>query len=165
VLIASEEPLLVQRLKVPDGITAVLLHPQAKIETRKARAILKSEVPMRVAVEHSRRVAAFIAGCTTGNLDLVRTGLSDLLVEPQRVHLLPVLPEVQKAAVVAGALGCSFSGSGPSVFAWAPETDAEAVEGAMMAAFTSAGIPARAYHAPAASEGVRVSRIGEQLAA
>jgi len=51
------------------------------------------------------------------------------------------------------------------VFAWAPETDAEAVEGAMMGAFTSAGIPARAYHAPAASEGVRVSRIGEQLAA
>ena len=165
VLVASEEPLFVQRLKVPEGVTAVLLHPQAKVETRAARAILKSEVPMALTIEHSRRVAAFIAGCTTGNLDLVRTGLNDLLVEPQRMHLLPVLPEVQKAAVGAGALGCSFSGSGPSVFAWAPETDAEAVEGAMMGAFTSAGIPARAYHAPAASEGVRVSRIGEQLAA
>ena len=165
VLVASEEPLFVQRLKVPEGVTAVLLHPQAQVETRAARAILKSEVPMALTIEHSRRVAAFIAGCTTGNLDLVRTGLNDLLVEPQRVHLLPVLPEVQKAAVGAGALGCSFSGSGPSVFAWAPETDAEAVERAMMGAFTSAGIPARAYHAPAASEGVRVSRIGEQLAA
>jgi len=165
VLVACEEPLFVQRLKVPEGVTAVLLHPQAKVETRAARAILKSEVPMALTIEHSRRVAAFIAGCTTGNLDLVRTGLNDLLVEPQRVHLLPVLPEVQKAAVGAGALGCSFSGSGPSVFAWATETDAEAVEAAMMAAFTSAGIPARAYRAPAASEGVRVSRIGEQLAA
>ena len=165
VLVASEEPLFVQRLKVPEGVTAVLLHPQAKVETRAARAILKSEVPMALTIEHSRRVAAFIAGCTTGNLDLVRTGLNDLLVEPQRVHLLPVLPEVQKAAVGAGALGCSFSGSGPSVFAWATETDAEAVEAAMTAAFTSAGIPARAYRAPAASEGVRVSRIGEQLAA
>jgi len=165
VLVASEEPLFVQRLKVPEGVTAVLLHPQAKVETRAARAILKSEVPMALTIEHSRRVAAFIAGCTTGNLDLVRTGLNDLLVEPQRVHLLPVLPEVQKAAVGAGALGCSFSGSGPSVFAWATETDAEAVEAAMMATFTSAGIPARAYRAPAASEGVRVSRIGEQLAA
>jgi homoserine kinase len=165
VLVASEEPLFVQRLQVPEGVTAVLLHPQAKVETRAARAILKSEVPMALTIEHSRRIAAFIAGCTAGNLDLVRTGLNDLLVEPQRVHLLPVLPEVQKAAVGAGALGCSFSGSGPSVFAWAPETDAQAVEAAMMAAFTSAGIPARAYRAPAASEGVRVSRIGEQLAA
>lgn len=165
VLVASEEPLLVQRLKVPDGVTAVLLHPQAKVETRKARAILKSEVSMRVVVEHSRRVATFVAGCTTGDLDLVRAGLIDLLVEPQRKHLVPVLPEVQKAALEAGALGCSFSGSGPSVFAWALDHEANAVEAAMAEAFTQAGIQARAYRAPAASQGVRVSRIGEQLAA
>ena len=165
VLVASEKPLCVQRLQVPDGVTAVLLHPQAKVETRAARAILKSEVPMALAVEHSRRVGAFIAGCTTGNLDLVRAGLTDLLVEPQRVHLVPVLPQVQKAAREAGALGCSFSGSGPSIFAWASQAEAEGVEAAMMAAFTAAGIPARAYRAPAASEGVRVSGIGEQLAA
>jgi len=165
VLVASEEPLLVQRLKVPEGVTAVLLHPQAKVETRQARAILKSEVPMQLAIEHSRRVAAFIAGCTTGNLDLVRAGLTDLLVEPQRVLLLPVLSEVQKAALQAGALGCSFSGSGPSVFAWALESEAKAVEKAMSAAFAAANIPARAYHAPAASDGVRVRRAGEQLAA
>jgi homoserine kinase len=165
VLVASEEPLLVQRLSVPAGVTAVLLHPGAKVETRAARAMLKSEVPMALAVEHSRRVAAFIAGCTTGNLDLIRAGLVDLLVEPQREHLLPVLPSVCKAALEAGALGCSFSGSGPSVFAWARDCDADAVEAAMARAFTNAGIPARAYRAPAASEGVRVSRVGEKLAA
>ena len=165
VLVACEEPLLVQRLSVPDGVTAVLLHPRAKVETRAARAILNSEVPMALAVEHSRRVAAFIAGCTTGNLDLIRAGLVDLLVEPQREHLLPVLPKVRDAAIVAGALGCSFSGSGPSVFAWAPDDDADGVEAAMARAFANAGIPARAYRAPAASQGVRVSRVGEKLAA
>ena len=165
VLVASEEPLLVERLSVPDGVTAVLLHPQAKVETRAARAMLKREVPMALAVEHSRRVAAFIAGCTTGNLDLVRAGLVDLLVEPQREHLLPVLPSVRKGALEAGALGCSFSGSGPSVFAWARDGDADAVEAAMARAFADAEISARAYRAQAASEGVRVSRIGEKLAA
>lgn len=165
VLVASEEPLMVQRLSVPEGVTAVLLHPRAKVETRAARAMLKSEVPMALAVEHSRRVAAFIAGCTTGNLDLVRAGLVDLLVEPQREHLLPVLPSVRDAALEAGALGCSFSGSGPSVFVWAPDGDADAVEAAMARAFANAGIPARAYRAPAASDGVRVSRVGEKLAA
>jgi homoserine kinase len=165
ILIAREEPLLVQRLKVPKGVTAVLLHPQAKVETRQARAILKPEVPMQLAIEHSRRVAAFIAGCTTGDLDLIRTGLVDLLVEPQRVQLMPILPQVQKAALGAGALGCSFSGSGPSIFAWAPEAEAEAVEAAMFQAFANAGIPARAYRAPAASDGVRVNHIGEQVAA
>ena len=165
VLVAREEPLLVQRLKVPDGVCAVLLHPQAKVETRQARAILKADVPMQLAIEHSRNVAAFIAGCTTGDLELVRAGLVDLLVEPQREHLLPVLRHVRKAALAAGALGCSFSGSGPSVFAWAADGDADAVEAAMAETFAGAEIPARAYRAPASSDGVRVSRAGEQLAA
>ncbi len=75
-------------------------------------------MPLKLAVEHSRRVAAFVAGCATGNLELVRAGLDDVLVEPQRERLLPALPEVKAAALEAGALGCSFSGSGPSVFAW-----------------------------------------------
>jgi homoserine kinase len=165
VLVAREQPLLVQRLAVPAGVTAVLLHPQAKVETRKARAILKREVPMALAVEHSRRVAAFVAGCATGDLDLVRAGLVDLLVEPQRAHLLPAFVQVRDAALAAGALGCSFSGSGPSVFAWACDSDADAVEAAMAQAFADAGTPARAYRAAAASEGIRVSRAGEQLAA
>ena len=87
------------------------------------------------------------------------------LVTPQREHLLAQFRDVRKAALDAGAIGCSFSGSGPSVFAWAVDEDAAAVEAAMAQAFAKAGIPARAYHAPAASDGVRVSRIGEQLAA
>lgn len=165
VLVASEEPLLVQRLSVPAGVTAVLLHPETKIETRAARAILKPDVPMKLAIEHSRRVAAFIAGCTTGDLALVRAGLADLLVEPQRAHLLPRFESVQRAALAAGALGCSFSGSGPSVFAWVEEDRADAVEAAMAKAFAAAGVGARAYRAPAASDGVRVTRSGAQLAA
>lgn len=165
VLAARERPPLVQRLPAPAGVVAVLLHPAVKVETRMARAILKSDVPMVLAVEHSRRVAAFVAGCTTGNVELIRAGLEDLLVEPQRQHLLPVLPQVRSAAIEAGALGCSFSGSGPSVFAWTLEYDADAVEDAMSWAFVDAGIAARAYRAPVSSPGVRVSRVGEQVSA
>ena len=115
---------------------------------------------MALAVEHSRRVAAFVAGCATGDRDLIRAGLEDLLVEPQRAHLLPVLPAVKRAALAAGALGCSFSGSGPSVFAWTDERDAGRVEEAMAGAFAEAGIAARAYRAPVASGGARVEEIG-----
>ncbi len=129
-----------------------------------ARGILKSQVPMALAVEHSRRVAAFVAGCAIGDRDLIRAGLEDLLVEPQREHLLPVLAEVKRAALAAGALGCSFSGSGPSVFAWAAEEDADAVEDAMAWAFVDLGIAARAYRAPVASTGVRVERVREEVA-
>jgi homoserine kinase len=120
---------------------------------------------MRLAVEHSRRVAAFVAGCATGDLDLVRAGFEDLLVEPQREHLVPALPDVKAAALGAGALGSSFSGSGPSVFAWALEADADAVEQAMLEAFANAGLEARAYRAPVASQGVRVLGADEALVA
>jgi len=164
VLAASETPALVQRLPVPASIVSIVLHPAVKVETRMARGILRKDVPMAVVVEHSRRVAAFAAGCASGDLGLIRAGLEDVLVEPQRQHLLPVLPAVKRAAFAAGALGCSFSGSGPSVFAWALDSDADAVEDAMSWTFVEAGIAARAYRAPVASAGARVERVSEEVA-
>lgn len=163
VLAASEDPPLVQRLPAPEGIVTVLLHPSVETETKAARALLRSEVPMAVVVEHSRRIAAFAAGCATGDLGLIRAGLEDVLVEPQRAHLLAPFHAVKKAALDAGALGCSFSGSGPSVFAWALEKDAEKVEDAMSWAFMEAGLAARAYRAPVLSEGARVEKISETV--
>ena len=164
-LVAREEPLLVRQLAAPENVVAILLHPNTTIETRMARSILADQVPMRTAVEHSRRVAAFVAGCASNDLELIRAGFEDLLVEPQRQHLLPVLPDVKGAALKEGALGCSFSGSGPSVFAWALEPNADAVEWAMREAFTVAGIDATAYRAPIASPGVKVLGADEELAA
>ena len=163
VLAASEQPPLVRQLPVPKGVVAILLHPSVKTETKAARALLKADVPMKLVVEHSRRIAAFAAGCATSDLDLIRAGLEDVLVEPQRAHLLPPLAAVKKAAMAAGALGCSFSGSGPSVFAWALEADSDKVEDAMSWAFVEAGLAARAYRAPVDSEGVRVERVREAV--
>jgi homoserine kinase len=155
-LVAREEAGHVHRLPVPAGIVSLLFHPPVTTETRAARRILKAEVPMRTAVEHSRRLAAFVAGCATGNAELIRAGLEDILVEPQRAHLLPALAPVKAVALGAGALGCSFSGSGPSVFAWALERDADAVAAAMDGAFRAAGLAADAYRAPVESAGVRL---------
>lgn len=164
VLAACESPPMIRRLPAPPDVVAVLVHPSAKVETRKARALLADQVPMKLAVEHSRRVAAFVAGCATGDLELVRAGLVDLLVEPQRLPLLPVLPAVKAGAMAAGALGCSFSGSGPSVFAWARTADADAVERAMVEAFVTAGMQATPYRSDVAAPGVHV-RIGGQAEA
>lgn len=156
VLAAREVPPLVRRLPAPPGIVSILLHPALRIETKAARRILAADVPLELAVEHGRRVAAFVAGCASGDVELIRAGFEDLIAEPQRVHLLPTLPSVKRAALEAGALGCSFSGSGPSVFAWAREGDADRVEAAMEDAFAAAGQGATAYRAPLDSPGVRI---------
>ena len=164
VLAARLTPPSLVRMPTPVGVTSILLHPAVRIETRAARRILSRQVPLEVVVEHSRRIAAFAAGCAVGDLDLIRAGLEDVLVEPQREHLLPVLPMVKAAALVAGALGCSFSGSGPSVFAWAPDDKAAAVEDAMARAFKEAGLVARAYRASIGSAGARVEQLAEMAA-
>lgn len=161
ILAARVEPPRLARLPTPVGLTTVLLHSAVRIETRAARAILRDQVSMQLLVEHSRRLAAFTAGCAIGDLDLIRLGLEDLVIEPQREHLLPVLPEIKKAALAAGALGCSFSGSGPSVFAWVRDEDADAVETAMSWALMDAGLTARAYRAPLESAGARLVRAPE----
>lgn len=164
VIAARLDPALIRRVPAPKGVVAILLHPDARIETRAARGILKPSVPLHTAVEHARRISAFTLGCAINDLDLVRAGFEDILIEPQRKYLLPELPAVKKAAMDAGALGCSFSGSGPSVFAWALSGEADMVEASMAAAFKRAGRQAQAYRAPLDSAGVRIEHIAEAAA-
>ena len=163
VIAARLEPALIAPVPAPAGITAVLFHPEAKTETAAARGMLSDQVPMQTAVEHARRISAFTLGCATGERSLIRAGLEDVLVEPQRAFLLPELTAVKAAALGAGALGCSFSGSGPSVFAWAEDGDADRVEQAMAGAFAEAGRAARAYRAPLTGEGVRLEPAPEAV--
>lgn len=159
VLAARLDPPLIRRLPLPAGVACILFHPQRTIETQSARSLLAQQVSKDIAVEHSRNMASFVAGCASGDLDLVASGLRDIFIEPQRASLLPELAAVQAAALEAGALGCSFSGSGPSVFAWARTADLETVEDAMAAAFKAAGCPATAYAAPLESSGLRLEPV------
>ncbi|WP_304072568.1 homoserine kinase [Maricaulis maris] len=153
------DPPLIRRLPLPAGVACVLFHPDRKVETQRARELLAPTIAKDIAVEHARNMASFVAGCAINDLDLVRAGLSDIFIEPQRLPLLPELAAVQTAALEAGALGCSFSGSGPSVFAWAAETELAAVERAMAAAFRAANCDANAYDAPIDSAGLRVESV------
>ena len=138
-------------LPVPPGLHAVVVHPDQVLETRRARAVLVEPYPLPAIVAHGACLAQFISGLHTGDLDLVRAGLRDLLVEPRRAALIPGFPQVKVAALEHGALGASISGAGPSVFAWfASQQAAEAAAPAMRAAFVDSGFDARAYVSPVA---------------
>ena len=56
------------------------------------------------------------------DLDLIKKSLHDAVIEPQRAKLIPHFYDVKEAAINAGALGCSISGSGPSIFALSPNS-------------------------------------------
>lgn len=138
-------------LPVPEGLYAVVVHPDQVLETRRSRAVLADPYPLHDVVEHSAHLAQFVAGLLRGDLDLLRAGLRDVLVEPRRAPLIPGFDRVKAAALDHGALGASISGGGPSAFAWfASRAEAEAAAPAMRAGFVDAGFEARAHVSPVA---------------
>ena len=62
-------------------------------------------------------LGAFVDGLHRGDFALIARSLEDTIAEPRRAPLVPGLAAIKRAAVEAGALGCSLSGSGPSLFA------------------------------------------------
>jgi homoserine kinase len=58
--------------------------------------------------------------------------------------------------MAAGALGCSISGAGPSMFAWATADTAPAVEQAVQAAFEAESLQCDTWIIEVNSPGARV---------
>ena len=126
----------VKQIPVPAAIRAVVVHPHMFLSTRSARSILKGSVPMKDFVWQTANLAGFISGCYTNDLDMLRESFEDGVIEPQRAALIPGFNEVRRSAMSAGALGCSISGAGPTVFAWCLENHAFAVREAMVMEFS-----------------------------
>ena len=117
VLVRTANPPDVIRLPVPNGLTAVVVHPDLEIETAKARALLGDSVPLRDAIQQWANLGAFVDALHRSDFALIARSLQDTIAEPRRAPLVPGLAAIKKAAADAGALGCSLSGSGPSLFA------------------------------------------------
>jgi homoserine kinase len=146
----------VTQIPVPEGVRAVLVHPHIELPTRKSREVLNRTVTLSDVVWQQANLAGFLAGCFTRDLDLIRVSLEDVVIEPQRRDLIPGFLDVKNAALRSGALGCSISGAGPSVFAWAEEATAPAIRDAMVAAFAAHGLVADAWIAPIEGSGAHV---------
>jgi homoserine kinase len=141
----------------PKNLYCVLVHPDYRVDTQTARSVLKSELPLKLHVQQSARLASFILGCTTGDLSLLKKGLEDLIVEPQRASLIPGFAAVKAAALNEGVLGCSISGAGPAVFALTGDLGvAEAAKKEMIQAFSDAGLSAKAWVSKILSKGASV---------
>jgi homoserine kinase len=146
----------IKQIPVPAGIRAVIVHPHMFLATAKARAILKRNVELSDFVWQTAHLAGFISGCYTDDLDMIRASFEDVVIEPQRAALIPGFQEVRRAALDAGALGCSISGAGPTLFAWTLEGSAPAVLEAMRAEFTRRSLSSDGWVVELASAGARV---------
>lgn len=156
-LIRSIEPLAFESLPVPDALRIVLVHPEMQLRTADARAVLPQSVDRATAVAQAQSVASMVAAFCLGDLSRLRGAVEDRIAEPARAKLLPGFSAAKRAAVDAGALGCSISGGGPSAFALADSDEqADAVRRAMIDAYSSAGLTATGRIARVDTRGTRV---------
>ncbi len=129
-------------LPFPDELRIVVASPALSLATREARRVLPREVPLALAVEHAQNLASFVHALHTGDRDLLRASLRDLVAEPWRAGLVPGFRAAQRGALDAGALGASLSGAGPAVFAVTEDKDAAAVAVALVEGFHSEQVEA-----------------------
>jgi homoserine kinase len=120
--------------------------------------MLGSDVPLKAAIQQWANLGAFVHGLHCGDFALIARALEDTIAEPRRAPLIPGLATIKRAAIDAGALGCSLSGSGPSLFALCRGLDATTrVAAAMTSAVkTSIGGQSQTYISSIAPQGARV---------
>ncbi len=142
---------------VPAQWHSLLVHPDALLETRRARAALQGSYVLQAFVAQSTNLALVLAGCHAGDAGLVRAGLRDVLVEPRRAPLIVGFDAAKQTALDAGAMGASISGAGPSVFAWFETREAaEAAAPEVQAAFSAAGFDSQSWVTPLNSPGAQL---------
>jgi homoserine kinase len=141
VLIRSYNPLDIISIPGPEQIYCSVVHPDISIATEDSRKILKTTVTLKTAVTQCGNIAGLVTGLITGDFRLIGDSMHDVIAEPIRSFLIPEYEKVKEAAMDAGALGCSISGSGPSIFALSEEqTRARNISNVMSKVFTDIGI-------------------------
>ena len=135
-VVLSIDPVDAISIPAPESWRVVLLTPRVRIETKKARQILPAQWDRGSWTRQMASTTALAYAFATADASLVRRALDDRYAEPLRADLIPNFREVKRAALDAGAIGCSISGSGPSIFALTADNDARVAD-AMRAAMKS----------------------------
>lgn len=154
VLIRSYAPLDIVRIPYTLDLHCTILHPNIEIKTETARKLLKSEISLQQHVMQSGNAAGLIASLINGDADLLHKCLQDVIIEPMRAPLIPGFAAFKEAALQEGALGCSISGSGPSLFALSlSESHAKSIGKAMQQEGKRQNIDCQVYHSKINNEG------------
>lgn len=157
VLTRDSETYDVHRLIYPQGLYATVVHPQVEVLTKEARAILSPTLRLQQHIVQSANLGALVVGLYKGDFDLIGRCLTDIIIEPQRAALIPNFYEIKDAAMDAGAMGCSISGAGPSIFAVSKSSiEAEKIGAAMQSVYQKAKVPCTVWCSVINNEGAEV---------
>ncbi len=157
VLVRSYDPLDVIQLPTPKKLWATIVHPHIEVKTKDARSILRKDIKLKDAVVQWGNVAGLVTGLLKEDYDLIGRSLQDVIVEPIRSLLIPGFETAKAKAMRAGALGCSISGSGPSIFALSLDKEAaQKIGKEMTAVFDDLNVESEVYISKVSEQGPRI---------
>ena len=157
VLIRSLDPIDLVQLPVPRGAARRARAAGPTAPHRGFSRCFAGGGPARSGVASGGTGCGHGSGFGCGDYELLGRAIDDRIAEPVRARLLPGFHEVKAAALEAGALGSSISGSGPTVFALVRgQRSGEQVASAMQAAYAKCGQQSQVRVAEIDREGARV---------
>jgi homoserine kinase len=151
----SLHPEMISVRPIP-GVSSVLLHPEIQINTASARKKLARTYSLEQWLQQQGFLGGFLLACEHADTELLRRSLNDVLIEPQRAASVPCFADFRDAALAADALGCSLSGSGPSMFALCHDKQAAKVAIVMEQACRKHGIDCQSWISPMNAPGAFV---------
>jgi len=146
ILISGYDPINIVKIKTQNNLYCTVIYPHVVIKTSEARKKLPKSVPLKKTITHAGHASGLIYGLATGDMKLISDSLIDNIIEPVRSKLIPGYDEIKKAAIDCGALGCSISGSGPSMFALSTnKATAENIAAATQRVVNNLGLKSSVY--------------------
>lgn len=117
--VTEEGQALHTKVPIAPEIKAVIVVPDFQLATTTARSVLPPQYSRADVVFNLQRVALLAATLIRAEPTLMAEAMRDRLHQPYRQALIPGLQESLQLRDIAGLLGVSLSGAGPSVLALA----------------------------------------------
>jgi len=114
-LVRSLKPIDVITLPSLEELYVVIIHPLIELKTKDARLIINKKIKLEKAVLQWANLGGFVASLYTKNYELLSKTIEDVIIEPQRLKLIPNFKDIVGAASKY-SLGSGISGAGPSIF-------------------------------------------------
>ena len=116
-IILSRNPLKIYAVDPPADLGVVIVLPVVeKASTKKAREILPKMIELERYIYNVGMAATLAAGMSLGNVEMIKEGMNDVVVEPVRAKagIIPEYEEVKELGRHLNA-GIAVSGAGPAI--------------------------------------------------
>jgi homoserine kinase len=120
----KNERVISQKKEIPSHLKAVMVIPNKSMSTAKSRAKMARNISMQKAVFNLTHTAVLTAAFFNEDWSVLRSASEDKMHQNLRMNGMRELYQVQKTALLNGALMSTLSGSGSSFFNLAYQDDA-----------------------------------------